>query len=73
MENIVFNLCDKDITKDLQISSNTNPCNQCGAKEYRLGIGKGPHQASLLCGGCDRFIRWVGKNELVKLNRGGLE
>ncbi len=70
MENIVFNPCDKDITKDFKISRNINPCARCGSKEQRLGAGKGPHSASLRCGGCDRFIKWIGKSELTKLNQG---
>ena len=72
MENIVFKPCDDDITKDLQLSRNTISCAQCGSKERRLGIGKGPHSASLRCGECDRFIKWIGKSELQKIeNQGG--
>jgi len=78
MEKIIFNPCDKDITRDSQTPTisranpNYLPCSSCGSTERKLGIGKGPHSASLRCGKCDRFIRWVGKIELVKLNQGGL-
>ena len=81
MRKNIFNPCDKNITKDFKISRNIIPCAQCGAKEHRLGIGKGPHQASLRCAGCDsealllsadRFIKWIGKSELAKTeNQGG--
>lgn len=62
-------ICDDDITNasNQQLSRNTIPCAQCGSKERRLGIGKGPHSASLRCGECDRFIRWVGKSELARI------
>lgn len=78
MEKLIFNPCDKDITRDAKTPtiSRTNPnhlaCASCGSTERRLGAGKGPHSASLRCEGCDRFIRWVGKRELAKLNQGGL-
>lgn len=26
---------------------------------------------SFVCGECDRFIKWIGKSELAKLNQGG--
>lgn len=55
MKQSIFNSCDKDITKDLQLSR-TIPCPNCGATAHKLGIGKGPHTASLRCAGCDRFI-----------------
>jgi hypothetical protein len=70
MENISFYPCGYDITRDSQLSS--NPCARCGSKEQRLGIGKGSHQASLRCAGCDHFIKWIGKSELAKIqNQGG--
>ena len=72
MENIVFKPCDKGITRDLQLSRNIIPCAQCGSTSQKLGIGKGPHSASLRCGECDRFIKWIGKSELAKIqNQGG--
>ncbi len=78
MENIVFYPCDKDITRasNLQLSRNILPCAQCGSSEHRLGAGKGPHSASLRCAVCDRvallrsadrFIRWIGKSELARI------
>jgi hypothetical protein len=85
MEKINFNPCDNDITRDTETPtiSRTNPnhlpCSSCGSTERKLGIGKGPHLASLRCAACDlrfaaalryRFIRWVGKSELAKIQGG---
>ena len=50
---------------------NSLPCPQCGSQQRKVGAGKAPHYASLRCGECDRFIKWIGKSELVKLNQGG--
>jgi hypothetical protein len=78
MEKIIFNPCDKDITRDTETPTisranpNHLPCSSCGSTERKLGIGKEPHSASLRCGKCDRFIRWIGKPELAKIeNQGG--
>jgi len=74
MNKIILKLCDDDITSasSLQLSRNIISCPQCGSKERRLGVGKEPHSASLRCGECDRFIRWIGKAELAKIeNQGG--
>lgn len=77
MEQLIFNPCDKDTTRDAKTPtiSRANPihlpCASCGSIERRLGAGKGPHSASLRCGECDRFIKWIGKSELAKLNKGG--
>jgi hypothetical protein len=75
MKQNISNLCDYDITKasNQQLSRNIIPCAKCGSKERKLGIGKGPHLASLRCGKCDHFIKWLGKSELAKIeNQGGL-
>lgn len=65
--------CDKGITRLDQISISHPPCPSCGSTERKLGAGKGPHTASLRCGGCDCFIKWIGKSELAKIeNQGGL-
>ena len=42
-----------------------------GSIERKLGAGKIPGGASLRCGECDRFIKWIGKSELAKFNQGG--
>jgi hypothetical protein len=75
MGKINFNLCDKDITPQPIFRANPNhlPCSACGSTHRKLGAGKGPHSASLRCGQCDRFIKWVSKSELEKLNQGGLK
>lgn len=63
-------ICGHDTTKNLQLSS--NPCTQCGSKEHQMGAGKRPHQTSLRCAVCDRFVKWIGKSELGKIeNQGG--
>lgn len=53
---------------------NSLPCPDCGSQQKKLGVGKGPHSASLLCE-CGRFVKWISKNELValaaQLNQGG--
>lgn len=69
MRKNIFNLCDDDITRasNQQLSRNILPCAKCGSSEHRLGAGKGPHSASLRCAGCDRFIKWIGKNELARI------
>jgi hypothetical protein len=79
MEKIIFNPCDKDITWDTETPTisranpNHLPCSSCGSTERKLGIGKGPHSASLRCAACDRFIKWIAKSELAKIeNQGGL-
>jgi hypothetical protein len=78
MDKIIFNPCDKDITRDTETPTisranpNHLPCSSCGSTERKLGIGKGPHSASLKCGRCHSFIKWIGKSELTKIqNQGG--
>ncbi len=84
MENIVFYPCENGIKSLVQISTSHShpPRPRCGFDHRKLGAAKGPHQDSLLCAGCDlrfaaaqrsRFIRWIGKSELAKIqNQGGL-
>jgi late competence protein required for DNA uptake (superfamily II DNA/RNA helicase) len=45
-------------------------CQRCYSTATKLGAGKALHTASLLCAECDRWIKWVGKAELVKLTGG---
>jgi hypothetical protein len=42
---------------------NTILCAQCGSKERRLGAGRKPGEASLLCE-CGKFIKWIGASQL---------
>jgi hypothetical protein len=42
-------------------------CQRCYGTATKLGAGKAPHTASLLCADCGRWIKWVGKTELAKL------
>ena len=37
------------------------PCHLCGTTIYRVGPGKGPHAAELICTGCERGGRWLSK------------
>ena len=47
------------------------PCNNCGSQVRRIGAGKVPGGASLVCE-CGRFIKWISKVELTKFqNQGG--
>jgi hypothetical protein len=77
MKNLIFSFCDKDITRDAKtptisrVNPQALPCASCGSTERRLGVGKGPHTASLRCGECNKFVKWIGKSELAKLNQGG--
>jgi hypothetical protein len=41
-------------------------CPKCG--HDRLGPGKGPHAACLICVRCGRFIKWISKVALAELN-----
>ena len=69
-----FAPCDNRITSPpvFRVNPNYLPCASCGSTERKLGAGKGPHTASLRCAECDRFIKWIGKSDLVKIqNQGG--
>jgi hypothetical protein len=39
------------------------PC-RCGSTQFIIGQGKGPHVARLMCKGCGRLRRWIGRREL---------
>lgn len=52
----------------LNQSSNPNTtkaeaCDNCGSSQQKLGAGKAPGQASLLCE-CGKFIKWLNPSEL---------
>lgn len=41
-------------------------CPKCGQiGSHQAGPGKGPHFASLRCGGCGRWLRWVAASRNV--------
>jgi hypothetical protein len=40
------------------------PCPRCGSTSSRTGAGRRPGEASLHCGVCKRFHRWMPANEL---------
>lgn len=42
------------------------PCAVCGSTQRKVGAGKAPGEASLLCE-CGKFLRWISKSELAKL------
>lgn len=50
------------------------PCSSCGSQERKLGAGKEPGGASLLCE-CGKFIKWISANEVKaiasQLSKGG--
>ncbi len=57
------------VTQDI---TNHEPCPKCGSESQKLGEGRGPHVGCLKCGGCDRFIKWISKAQLIKIqNQGG--
>src|SRR5262249_12049276 len=37
------------------------PCPGCGSKETKVGLGTETHHGRLLCGKCERFLRWLPK------------
>lgn len=49
----------------------SSPCPHCGSTTTRIGAGRKPQEASLHCGDCKRFIRWVSASELNRLAKGG--
>lgn len=46
-------------------------CSQCGSTSRQMGAGKGPHSASLRCGECGKFIKWISASEVAQFNNGG--
>ena len=38
-------------------------CSKCGSTKTKLGAGKLPGTASLLCAECDHLIKWLSKVE----------
>ena len=43
------------------------PCLTCSSTTFRVGPGKGPHIAELICTGCDRGGRWLSKADAVTM------
>lgn len=43
------------------------PCPTCGSTTFRVGPGKGPHIAELICTGCERGGRWLSKMDAVAM------
>ncbi|HEY9652298.1 MAG TPA: hypothetical protein V6C95_16685 [Coleofasciculaceae cyanobacterium] len=60
-----------DTFKSLPENSIFSLCPQCGSPQTKLGAGKKPREASLLCANCGKFIRWIGAGELNALLKGG--
>ncbi len=72
MEKIIFNLCDKYITPQRIFRANPNhlPCSACGSTHRKLGAGRQPGEASLLCK-CGKFIKWLRGSQLTQFTKGG--
>ncbi len=72
MEQLIFSLCDKDITRDAKtptisrVDLNHLPCSSCESTSRQLGAGKVPGGASLRCR-CNKFIKWLTPGEVAKL------
>lgn len=77
--------CQSSVSVDMQnsnFSDGTKPiitqgCPKCKSEYGVFGEGKGPHYASLYCGCCGRFIKWMPKprikqNDSAQLNNGGI-
>ena len=45
-------------------------CQNCGGKLASLGLGKGPHAASLRCAACGKFIKWLSRKLLAEMKGG---
>jgi hypothetical protein len=43
------------------------PCLTCSSTTFRVGPGKGPHIAELICTGCERGGRWLSKADAVTM------
>jgi hypothetical protein len=69
MEQLIFSLCDKDITRDAKtptisrLNPQALPCPRCGSTLRKLGAGKQPGEASLLCQ-CGRFVKWLNASQV---------
>jgi len=54
----------QDITKPVRrVSPNALPCARWGSTQRKLGAGREPGEASLLCE-CGKFFKWIGGSEL---------
>jgi len=76
MKQLFLTLCDKSITLQPIFRANPNhlPCTRFCSTERKLGAGKAPGEASVLCE-CGKFIKWVSGSELqaiaAQLSNGG--
>jgi hypothetical protein len=43
------------------------PCLTCSSTTFRVGPGKGPHIAELICTGCERGGRWLSRADAVTM------
>ena len=59
-----LNPCDKGITSQPIFRANPNhlPCPKCGSQPRKLGAGRKPGEASLLCE-CGKFINWLNASQ----------
>jgi hypothetical protein len=42
-------------------------CQHCDSTNLKIGVGKAHHLASLKCGNCNRFLKWVSEAQLQVL------
>jgi hypothetical protein len=40
-------------------------CLRCAHPEGVITAGKGPHLAALVCSACSRWLKWIGRVELL--------
>jgi hypothetical protein len=52
------------------MTETTPPCPRCGAREQRIGPGKGPHVAALLCARCGRWLARISKAAHADMTEG---
>lgn len=59
---------DIDIDYNVDISGSRVFCSQCHASNFRIGAGKGPHHASLICLSCNRHVKWLSRHQAQELS-----
>lgn len=48
-----------------------HPCKRCNGRRGIAKIGKPPHKGALHCAKCDRWQKWLSKQQAQELLQGG--
>lgn len=43
-------------------------CQRCNGSNLKIGLGKGPHFASLICLSCQRHVKWLSQHQARELS-----